>query len=135
MKGINWVAVIVATVVVWLLGYLCFGVVFADAYRAASPPGTPAIALNLETAKLLVPVFVSMAVLAWLLARAGSAGLGSALVTAGVVCIGFDTTVYAANYLTGAPLHLMVMLAVFDFVTFLIGAAILTLMKGRAAAA
>jgi hypothetical protein len=133
-KGINWVAVIVATIVVWLLGYVCFGVVFADLYKQLSPPGTPAIALNLETAKLLVPVFISLVVLAWVLVKTGSSSLNAALGTTFVVVFGFDTMVYAAQYLTGAPLHLMLLMAAFDMVTYLIAAVILTVLKGKAAA-
>jgi len=133
-KGINWVAVIAATVVVWVLGYICFGVVFANAYGQLAP-ASPAIGMNANSFALVVPVFVSIVVLAWVLVKTGSTSLESALATTFVVCIGFDTTVYAANYLTGgAPLQLMAMLAVFDLVTYLIAAVILTLLKGKAAA-
>jgi len=35
MKGVNWVGVVVATIVVWLIGYLWYGVIFAEAWMAA----------------------------------------------------------------------------------------------------
>jgi hypothetical protein len=135
-KGINWIAVIVATVVTWLLGYLCFGVVFADLYQKLSPPGTPAIGLNIESAKLLVPIFVSMVVLAWVLVKTASSSLSAALGATFIVALGFDTTVYAVSFLTGsAPLHLMIMFAAFDMVTYLIAAVILTVLKAKPASA
>jgi len=35
MKGVNWVGVAIATIVVWLIGYLWYGMLFAEAWMAA----------------------------------------------------------------------------------------------------
>ena len=35
MKGVNWIGVAVATIVVWLIGYAWYGMIFAEAWMKA----------------------------------------------------------------------------------------------------
>ena len=131
-KGINWIGVIVADVVYFGLAFAWFGPVGGPLYRQLMPQG-PSVGFDATALIGFLIGLVIMTGLAWVLVRTGARTLGSAVLTALVVTIAFDTTVYAGFAMTGQPPRLMAFFAAFDLVAFAVGAVVLTLLKGKTA--
>jgi hypothetical protein len=98
LKGVNWIAVVVATVVLEVVGYLWYGVVFAKAWVAAGGP-TPRLSMAVAQSLGVLNTLVITTGLAWLLARLGRAGLGASIVAALAAWFFFDFTTMALDFL------------------------------------
>lgn len=134
-KGINWLAVLVATVVSIVLGYVWFNVVFADMVHKLDPSANTAMKIDASFVGGVVTIFVLNTGLAWVFARTGVKGLGQALMTAFVVALAFDATVYAGFvFLNHAPVEPNAFYATFDMIAYLVSGAILALLPAKAPA-
>jgi hypothetical protein len=98
LKGVNWIAVVVATVVLEVVGYLWYGVVFAKAWVAAGGP-IPRLSMAVAQSLGVLNTLVITTGLAWLLARLGRAGLGASIVAALAAWFFFDFTTMALDFL------------------------------------
>lgn len=133
-KGINWLAVLLATVVSMALGFVWYDVLFAKVWHELNP-GAPASNADPGLIGGVVTILVLSTGMAWVFARTGVRGLGDGLMTAFVVCLAFDTTVYAGNvFLSHASLKGELFYAVFDMISFLVIGAVLSLMPARSGA-
>ena len=133
-KGINWLAVLIATVVSVALGFVWYDVVFAGLWHQLEP-NAPSSNVDASLIGGVVTIAVLCTGMAWVFARTGVRGLGAGLTTAVAVCIAFDTTVYAGDvFFMHAPLKTMLFYAAFDLISFLVIGAILALLPPKAAA-
>jgi len=99
LKGVNWIAVVVATIVLEVVGYVWYGVVFKDAWIAAG--GATHMSLSQGAAYGLGvanTVIVNIG-LAWLLARLGRTGLMASVGGALAAWLFFDFTTMALDFL------------------------------------
>jgi len=100
LRGVNWIAVVVATVALEVLGYVWYAVVFKTAWMAAGGgmqkngvSGGAAYGLGtLDTLLIMIG-------LAWLLARLGRGGLMASVGGALAAWLFFDFTTMAVDFL------------------------------------
>jgi hypothetical protein len=136
LRGVNWIAVVVAVVLMQALGFLWYGPLLGEAWLAAMP--APPADDNMTTTMVLgVLNTVIVAVgLAWLFARLGVTGLMPALATAFLVWLFFSFTTMAIDYLyLGHNARLVAINMGYQLVSYLVAGAVLGLMRRRAAAA
>ena len=131
LKGVNWVAVIVATVLLQVLGYIWFGPLFGKAWLAAMGHAEQAQAdQNMLMAIGVLNTLVCVLGLSWLLNRLGAASLNAALTTSVAAWFFFSLTTQALEYLyMGMTLQLLVLNAGYLLVAFALAGATLTLVK------
>ena len=135
-KGVNWIAVLAATVANIALAFTWYDVVFASTWHQLDPSAPASTHLDAKLVGGVITTLVLVTGMAWVFARSGVSSLGGALLTALVVCVAFDTTVYAGNvFFSGSRVDEMLFYAVFDLISFLTTGAILALMPPRAARA
>ena len=135
LKGVNWVAVIIATVLLEVLGFLWYGPLFGKAWLAAL--GHDVVSANANTLMAIgvVNTFVCVTGLAWLINRVGAATLGAAVMTAVAAWFFFSLTTQSLEYLyMGMTLRLLELNASFQLVSFAIAGATLNLVKFGASA-
>lgn len=100
LKGVNWIAVVVATVVLEVLGYVWYAVVFASAWTAAGG-GAQKNGLSQGAAYGLgaLNTLIIMIGLSWLMARLGRSGLMASVGAALAAWLFFDFTTMALDFL------------------------------------
>jgi hypothetical protein len=135
-KGVNWIGVVVAFVLVYGLGYLWYGLLFQEAWIAAlgrePDMSNPALSMTLGALNtLLVVVGV-----AWLVARLGAhslmAGLGAGL----AAFVFFAFTAMAMDYIyQGDSQQLFAIDVGYQLASFLVAGAVLGMMRPKTAAA
>ena len=138
LKGVNWIAVIIAVVLVEGLGFLWYGPLFGKAWMAAyghtvdvSDPNRTNMLMGIGVVNTLVLVLG----LSWLLRKAGGATLMGALTTAFWGWLFFSATTQALEYLyMGLSGRLVAINMGYLLVSFLIAGATLNLVKFGAAA-
>ncbi len=134
-KGINWLAVILAALANVVIGFVWFNVLFTQQWHALDPSAPAVTGFDPKLLGGVVTAFIIFTGMAWVFARTGVASLGSALLTALVLCIAFDSTVYAGFvFFAGASGKTMAFYGAFDVIGFLVGGAILGLLRPKAAA-
>jgi hypothetical protein len=100
LKGVNWIAVIVATIVLEVVGYVWYAVVFSAAWTAAGG-GAEKNGLSQGAAYGLgvVNTLIITIGLSWLLARLGRSGLMASVGCALAAWLFFDFTTMALDFL------------------------------------
>lgn len=138
MGQINWIGVVVATVVAFFIGFLWYGVLFETQWMALNGI-TPEMAESGNPMWMLVGLvqtFITMAALGWFINRLGATTwIGGARV-AGIACVGFALMAlsYGFIYMTD-PIGLIGIDFSHLIAVYLIGGAIIGGLKiGRKAA-
>ena len=136
LKDINWIAVIVAVVLLEVLGFLWYGVVFEARWLAALGH-TPDMS-NANTMMALGAVNQAIAVigLAWLIRRLGADSVAAAVKVALAAWLFFNFTTMAIEYLyEGHTAELLAMNMAFQLIAYVLAAVVLALLKPKAVAA
>jgi hypothetical protein len=131
LKGVNWIAVIIAVVVLEALGFAWYGPLFGKAWIAAMGH-TPEMSgnQNMLMAIGVVNTLVCVTGLAWLINRVGAASLTAALTTSVAAWFFFSLTTQSTEYLyMGMSLQLLELNAAFQLVSFVLAGAVLNLVK------
>ena len=139
LKGVNWIAVIVATVLLEGLGFLWYGPLFGEAWTAAmaNPPvaeaaGAMSMKMGLGVANTLIVVLG----LDWLIRRLGAASLSTAVMVSLAAWLFFSFTTQALEYLyMGMTLNFVAINMGYLLAAFGIAGATLSLVKFGAAKA
>ena len=132
-RGINWIAVIVAIVLLEGLGYLWYAVLFADAWTDAITAygHTPAGANMAMTQSLgAVNTLIIVLGLAWLTRRLGATSLAASVGVALAAWFFFSFTTQTLEYLymEMPPLFVGINMG-YQFVAYLLAGAVLGLVK------
>jgi hypothetical protein len=131
LKGVNWIAVVIAVIVLEALGFVWYGPLFGKAWIAAmghapEMSGNQNMLMGLGVVNTLVCVTG----LAWLINRVGATTLTSAVIAAVTAWFFFSLTTQALEYLyMGMSLQLLQINAAFQLVSFLVAGALLNLVK------
>lgn len=135
LKGVNWIAVIVAVVLLEVLGYLWFGMFFEEAWTAALGKEVPEdnTLMGLGVVNTLIVVLG----LSWLNRRTGATSLGDALKVAVAAWFFFGFTTQSLEYLyMGMSRDFVLINMGYLLAAFVLAGAVLSLVKsGRSAAA
>ena len=100
LKGVNWIAVAVATVVLEVVGFIWYAVVFKDAWTAAGGGAqTNGLSQGAAYGLGVLNTIIIMTGLAWLLGRLGRTGLMSCVGGALAAWLFFDFTTMAIDFL------------------------------------
>jgi hypothetical protein len=135
LKGVNWIAVIIAVVLLEGLGMLWYGPLFGKAWLAAMGHTPDMTNQNMLMAIGVVNTLVSVTGLAWLINRLGAATLGAAVMTSVAAWFFFSLTTQSLEYLyMGMSLRLLEINASYLLVSFVIAGATLNLVKFGASA-
>ena len=137
LKGINWVAVIVASVLVFLLGYVWYVMLFQAPWDAALVGATLKPALSETTAMAVgfVNIVIISAGLAWVIDRLGATSVLGAVIVAFAVWFFFDFTTMLVDYLyVGLSRDLVAINMGYQLASYLLTGAVLGLMKSRPSA-
>jgi hypothetical protein len=132
-KGINWIAVIVAVVVLEVVGYLWYAMAFNSAWAAAMTaaghaPDMSNVAVNQSLG--LVNTLVIVLGLSWLTRRLGAVSLMASVSTAVAAWFFFDLTTQALEYLyMGMPCTVMAINVGYQLVSYVLAGAVLSLVK------
>ena len=103
LKGVNWIAVLVAFIAVEALGYVWYGVVFSKAWMAEMnaiglKPDMSSDAQMTSLAEGAVLIIVQVLGLSWLLRRLGATSLGAGLSAALAAYVVFALTTQGMEY-------------------------------------
>ena len=135
LKGVNWIAVIIAVVLLEGLGMLWYGPLFGKAWLAAMGHTPDMTNQNMLMAIGVVNTLVSVTGLAWLINKVGAATLGAAVMTSVAAWFFFSLTTQSLEYLyMGMSLRLLEINASYLLVSFVIAGATLNLVKFGASA-
>ena len=132
LKGLNWLAILVAGLFNWLFGWLWFGPLFGGIFRQIVPGAGQVGGFNLAS---FIGLGLSLLVatgLAFVLKRTGVQTLVGAIFATLIVCVAFNTTVYAAYMSAGERPSLQLFIAIFDLVSYVLTSVIIFLMDRRA---
>ena len=139
LKDVNWIAVIVATVLLEVLGFLWYGPLFGRAWAAAmaNPPVAEAAgAMNMKMGLGVVNTLIVVLGLDWLVRRLGAASLSAAIMVSLAAWFFFSFTTQALEYLyMGMTLNFVVINMGYLLAAFVIAGATLSLVKFGAAKA
>lgn len=102
MKGINWLGAIAALVVSQVIGYVWYGIVFSDAWIAASGM----VAAEMEESSMTyvwgaAQNLVVIVGLAWLAGKLGKTTYQGGAVLGALVCVFFALATYALRFIYG----------------------------------
>ncbi|THD78778.1 MAG: DUF1761 domain-containing protein [Phenylobacterium sp.] len=135
LKGVNWIAVIIAVVLLEGLGFLWYGPLFGKAWIAALGHDVSTANANMMMAVGVVNTLVCVVGLSWLINRTGAATLGAAVAASVAAWFFFSLTTQSLEYLyMGMTLRLLEINAAFQLVSFVVAGATLNLVKFGAAA-
>lgn len=139
LKGVNWIAVIVATVLLEVLGFLWYGPLFGEAWTAAmaNPPVADAAgAMNMKMGLGVVNTLIVVLGLDWLIRRLGATGLSAAIMVSLAAWFCFSFTTQALEYLyMGMTLNFVIINMGYLLAAFVIAGATLSLVRFGAAKA
>lgn len=141
LKGINWIAVIVAVVLLEGLGMLWYGPLFGAAWTAALGHTPDMTDQNMKMAIGVVNTLVVVLGLSWLIRRLGAASLNAAVLVSVAAWFFFSFTTQALEYLyMGMSLNFVLINMGYLLASCVIAGATLSLVKigapsGQAAAA
>ena len=134
-KDVSWPAVAAGGVFNWLFGGLWFGPLMGWWFQQIVPGAGSVIGFSLAGMVGLGLSLVVATGLATVMARTGTRTIGGALAIALVVCIAFDSTVYAAYISAGERPQLQLFIAIYDLVSYTLTAVVVRLLtRDRAAA-
>jgi hypothetical protein len=121
MKGINWIAVILAVVLVQVLGFVWYGPLFGVMWHSLDPSAPASNAMDAKMVGGILASLVLVIGMAWLYARLGVANLMDGMKTALILCVAFALTMVSFNYFyAGKPLMLMWLNGGYELVSFLL---------------
>ncbi len=134
LKGINWIAVVVAVVVSEVLGYVWYTYLFAARWTAAlgytPDPARQGAMMGLG----VITTLIAVVGLAWLIKKLGASSLNQALGVALAAWVFFNFTTMAIEYLyLGHKAELVIINMGFQLVFYLVSAAVLAQMRPKAA--
>lgn len=130
LKGVNWIAVIIAVVLLEGLGMLWYGPLFGKAWLAAMGHTPDMSNQNMLMGIGVVNTLVCVTGLAWLINKVGAASLGAAVMTSVAAWFFFSLTTQSLEYLyMGMSLQLLEINASYLLVSFVIAGATLNLVK------
>jgi hypothetical protein len=134
LKGVNWIAVIVAVVLLEVLGMLWYGPLFGQAWMA-SHPDLPTAADTTKMAIGAVNSLILVVGLSWLTNRLDARSLAAAVGVSVAAWFFFDFTTQALEYLyMGMSTTFVGINMGFQFVSYVLTGAVLALVKfGRKA--
>jgi hypothetical protein len=103
LKGVNWIAVLIAIVLCEVLGYVWYGMVFNSAWTAEMTaiglkPDMSSAAQTTSIAEGVVLTVVQVLGLSWLLRRLGVASLQAGVTAALAAYVFFGLTAQAMEY-------------------------------------
>lgn len=135
LKGVNWIAVLVAFVLLEALGFLWYGPLFGAKWMAEmgtpQDPKSPQVALGLGAVLTIIIILG----LSWLMRRLGAASLQAGVMVALAAWFFFNFTTMAIDYLyvghTGAFVAINMG---YQLVSYLIAGAVLGLIRPKATA-
>ena len=135
LKGVNWIAVVIAFVLLEALGFLWYGPLFGATWMAEmgtpQDPKSPQVALGLGA---VITVVIILG-LSWLMRHLGAASLQACVLIALAAWFFFNFTTMAIDYLYVG--HTGVFVAInmgYQLVSYLIAGAVLGLMPAKATA-
>ena len=134
-KGLDALAIVVAGVFNWLLGWLWFGPLFGAIFRRIVPGAGSVGGLSLAS---FIGLGLSLLVatgLAFVCKRTGVKTLLGVILTTLVVCVAFNTTVYTAYISAGEKPALQAFIAIFDLVSYVLTAVLWYVISERRASA
>ena len=134
LKGVNWIAVLVAVVLLEALGYLWYGPLFGERWMAAlgKEPDMSNQAMTMSLG--VVNTIIIVLGLSWLLRRLGANSLNAALMGALAAWFFFDFTTMAIEYIyVGHSAEFVLINMGFQLVSYVLAGAVLGLMKPKAA--
>ena len=135
LKGVNWIAVIIAVVLLEGLGMLWYGPLFGKAWLAAMGHTPDTSNQNMLMSIGVVNTLVCVTGLAWLINKVGAVSLGAAITTSVMAWFFFSLTTQSLEYLyMGMSLQLLEINASYLLVSFVIAGATLNLVKFGASA-
>jgi hypothetical protein len=103
LKGVNWIAVLIAFVLLEVLGYVWYGMVFSSAWVAEMnavglKPDMSGAAQTKSIAEGAVLIIVQVVGLAWLLGRLGASSLRAGLAAGLAAWVFFGLTTQGMEY-------------------------------------
>jgi hypothetical protein len=132
MKGINWIAVILAVVLVQILGFLWYGPLFGAMWRSLDPSAPAAGAMDAKMVGGILASLVLVVGMAWLYGRLGVANLMDGLKTALILCVAFALTMVSMDFFYGGKaLNLVWLNGGYELVAFLLIGACLGLLPAK----
>jgi len=134
LKGINWIAVVVAFVLLEALGFLWYGPLFGAIWTAEL--GTPPDPKSDQFALGVGAVFtiISILGLSWLLRRLGATSLRASVTAAFAAWFFFSYTTMTVDYLyVGQTATFVAINMGYQLLAYLIAGAVLGLIKPKAA--
>jgi hypothetical protein len=103
LKGVNWIAVLIAFVLLEVLGYLWYGMVFSKAWMAEMTAIglKPDMSASAQTTSLIegaVLILVQVVGLSWLIGKLGANSLQAGLMAGLAAWVFFGLTTQAMEY-------------------------------------
>jgi hypothetical protein len=103
LKGVNWIAVLIAFVLLEVLGYLWYGMVFSKAWMAEMTAIglKPDMSASAQTTSLIegaVLILVQVIGLSWLIGKLGASSLQAGLMAGLAAWVFFGLTTQAMEY-------------------------------------
>jgi hypothetical protein len=103
LKGVNWIAVLIAFVLLEVLGYLWYGMVFSKAWMAEMTaiglkPDMSSAAQTTSLIEGAVLVLVQVVGLSWLIGKLGASSLQAGLMAGLAAWVFFGLTTQAMEY-------------------------------------
>jgi len=136
MKGVNWIAVIVAFVVLQALGFLWYGPLFGTAWMAELGPAPHASDATRALALGAVNTVIVVLGLAWLVSRLGARSVAASAGAALAAWFFFDFTTMTVDYLyLGHSAKLVGINMGYQLVAYALTGAVLGMLKPKAAVA
>jgi len=135
LKGVNWIAVIIATVVLEVVGFVWYAVVFKNAWIAAGGATHMSLSQGMAYGLGMLNTVIINIGLAWLLARLGRSGLIASVGAALAAWLFFDFTTMALDFLYEGQSAALVQINMgLQLVSYLLAGAIFGLLPARKAA-
>jgi Protein of unknown function (DUF1761) len=141
LKSVNWIAVVIAFVLLEVLGYLWYGMIFSSAWLAEMnaiglKPDMSGAAQTRSIAEGAVLIILQVVGLAWLLRRLGASGLLAGLGAGLAAWVFFGLTAQAMEYVyMGFTPKLMAINCGQLAISYLLAGAVLGVVKFGASAA
>jgi hypothetical protein len=130
LKGVNWVAVIVAVVLLEVLGYLWYGPLFGKAWMAAQPMAISTADMNMKMGLGVVNTLILVVGLSWLIGRLGALSLSAAVGVSLAAWFFFGFTTQALEYLyMGMNTTFVGINMGYQIVSYVLAGAVLALVK------
>ncbi len=134
LKGVNWIAVLVAVVLLEALGFLWYGPLFGARWVTALGKTPDMSNTGLLMSLGVVNTVIIVLGLSWLLRRLGAGSLQAAIMGALAAWFFFDFTTMAIDYLyVGHTAELVLINMGYQLVSYLAAGAVLGLIRTKAA--